>query len=219
MHNDNQAVAVPNASASTTSIFQRLETTSGVRYSGIAQGFDADGFEMNMSGTTAAAEVQYLCLKFTNSPNVAVFSTSIPTSGDYAETSPGFEPTFGLTAFMGGLSSSNTSSDTTGIRASITPFTGSSVFCNRIFDQDAADPTNTSSTSNASGIILHTSTGTTDANTGNPTFDSTGWTTTPSDYPASIVYGWGFAIGRGTELSTEEIIYMRRKPNTPLIAM
>ena len=193
---DNADPSAPNAGLSTAYAIGRISASSGYTWTAVAQGFDADGFELDVSTTTVAL-VKHLSLKFANSPDVAVISTSLPTSGDYAEAGVGFTPTFGLAAFMGGLTSSNTTSTTTGIRATIAAFDSSSLFSQRYWEEDAQATTDTSSVSNNANILITAADGSADAAFITPVFDADGWDFTVSDSPAYTVYGWGLAIGAG----------------------
>jgi len=67
-----------------------------VTWRGSVGTFDSSGFTITIdSGNSASDYIDFLALKFTNSPDISIDSLDSPTStGTYSTTAPGFEPDF-----------------------------------------------------------------------------------------------------------------------------
>jgi len=159
--------------------------------------FGSDGFSVTTNSGAGADVVFFLALQFTNSPDVALFDTSIPTTGNYAETTPGFEPDFGLISGLVGPSSRNSTTSTGGLYTNfLTAFDSSNISTHNASDQDAVGTMVSKSLTSQSLGILNYDGSTTEVASSGYAFDADGWDFTLTTNPASQpVLGWGLAIG------------------------
>ena len=157
--------------------------------------FDASGFSITPNAATGSDIINYLCLKFTNNPNIQLFDMQWPTTGDYAETGAGFEPSFGLIASMMGPSSRNTMAGNTSVGFSLAAFDANGVYTTTVTDAEAADPTVAKSLSSDQLRILDSAGSTDEVLASSYAFDADGWDFTLTTNPGSALLGWGLAIG------------------------
>ena len=158
--------------------------------------FDAGGFTVTTSASSVNAIVNYLCLKFTGGPNLALFDMEFPTAGNYAETTPGFEPTFGLISNVLGPTARNTS--TTGnVGWALTTITDEPklrTMC--AVDEHNQTTTDASNYMNNALSILAPVGGAFDVVASTWSMDSLGWDfTLTTNPPVNPSLGWALAIG------------------------
>lgn len=163
----------PNAQASGDPR-QRLDTSCfGGKYSGGAiawkatlGSFDSSGFTLTPSASGASDDFGYLALKFDGCASW-VGSINSPTStGNAANTSPGFTPQFVMMALsMLDTEDADEVDDTAGAFG-IAAFTASESFCNALAIEDASATTDTQSLSDDQAINL-------DAHDGTAAYDAT----------------------------------------------
>ena len=166
---------------------------------------DSTGFTHTCTASTST--VMYcLCLKLETGVSFDLFDLNFPTSGNYAETNPGFEPDFGSIFSMVGPTGYNSfSAGTANVGWSVATFDGTNIYTNNFTDSDGDDPTICKSLSSDQLRILD-SDGSTDAVIASSyAFDADGWDFTLSTNPSATVYGFGWAFkGAGGGGATEE---------------
>lgn len=155
---------------------------------------DSTGFTHTSTASTSTS-MYCLCLKLETGISFDLFDLNWPTSGNYAETGPGFEPSFGGIFSMVGPTAYNTfSSGAANVGWSVATFDSSTIYTNNFTDEDGQDPTICKSLSSDQLRILD-SDGSTDAVLASSyAFDADGWDFTLSTNPAAVVYGFGWAI-------------------------
>lgn len=190
---DGSALTVVRSGVYDTFAIGQMASGGTTTYQVTVGSADASGFSVTPSASTSSDYCAYLALKLTGL-NVSLFNLSIPTSGDYAETTPGFTPNFGLIASLVGPTSRNTG-NAANTTIAITAFDGSSIFTTSI----SSEHNNTTSNENSyadnslsfqkgdsSGLAVDSS---------GYAFDADGWDFTLTTNPAAAVLGWGLAIG------------------------
>ncbi|MCP4881955.1 MAG: hypothetical protein GY905_15555 [Gammaproteobacteria bacterium] len=167
------------------------------------ENYDADGFSITGTGDGVEGHpdldiIVYLCLKFTNSPDLALFDMEWPTVGNYTETTPGFLPSFGLICSMGGVASRDVIETTTSAAFSVAVFDGTTINTINATNEDGVTPAVAKSLHADTLHILNPDGVTDDVVASGYTLESDGWnfplTTNPASNP---VLGWGLAIGAG----------------------
>lgn len=159
--------------------------------------FDANGFTISPNVSTGSDRMAYLALEFANSPDIDLFDMQWPTSGNYAETTPGFEPSFGLIASLFGPSSRNTHTASGGYGFGITAFDDTTIGTAGMSGQHGQGTSNENGW-DSSNLTLHDDAGNTEVAASSYAFDSSGWDFTLTTNPASALLGWGLAIGPAT---------------------
>ena len=99
---DNTTNSVVTGYISTNSIVGQVHNNA-LQWRGVIGDYDADGFSVTPVTNAGSDVIFYLCLKFNNDPDVSLFSTGWPSSGNKNETAPGFEPGFGLISALAGV--------------------------------------------------------------------------------------------------------------------
>lgn len=159
--------------------------------------FDANGFTLTPTASSGNDIFGYLCLKFANSPDFALVDVDVPASGDL-DVDVGFEPDFALTALNYANTAARGTLDTTAVYAMhIAAQDASKVCVTGLHSQDAVSTSDTSSVA-VDAFDFYGEDGSLDFEAPDPTFDSTGYITTPTNYPATArEAGWAFMIGPG----------------------
>ena len=165
-----------------------------VSWLGTIGSFDSSGFSITPSASASSDIVYFLCLKFANNPGLALFDVSLPTSGNYAETTPGFEPIFGLISSVVGPSTRNAVYSGS-VGYSVAAFDASTIAAQNATDKDAAGTTVSKSLSSDALRILDGDGSTISVAASSYALDSSGWDFTLTTNPSSAVLGWGLAIG------------------------
>lgn len=164
-------------------------------WDGTVGSFDSSGFSVtgDLSGNTDI--VMYMAINL-GGGEASLFTTTWPTSGNYAETTPGFTPIFGMINSVVGVSTIN-SITTSGVWGwSLAAFDDSNIYTVNAVDEDGLGTSDTATMSSDQLRIL-------DVDQSNEViassyaFDSDGWDFTLSTNPASAFLGWGLAIGAG----------------------
>jgi len=169
---------------------------------------DSTGFTHTCSASTST-EMHVLCMKLAAGVSFSLFDMNFPASGNYAETTPGFEPDFGSIYSLVGPTGYNSFSESTSNAAlSVASFDGTNIYTNTITDHDGQDPTVCKSLSSDQLRILD-SDGSTDAVLASSyAFDADGWDFTLSTNPAAAVYGFGWALkgagGGATDITIQD---------------
>ena len=173
-------------------------TTGGLAY-GLTWGPLAGGFSITPSASTSSALLHYLALGFTNSPDIDLFSMEFPTTGDYAEIQPGFEPSFGMIVSLGGPTAYNTITTSGALLEGqgFTVFDDNGVNSVSFVDADGATTTISKSLSSDQLRLLNKDGVIDDVLASSITFDSDGWDIALTTNPAQALLGWGLAIGGG----------------------
>lgn len=165
------------------------------RWSVTISDIDSTGFTHTNSASTGTDMIG-LALKYGAGVSQDLFDVTIPTTGNYAETNPGFEPDFGMLHSMVGPSSYNSVDTSSSSGAfSIASFDSSTIYTNTATDKDGANPTVAKSLSSDQFRILGADGSTDEALASSYAFDSSGWDFTLSTNPSSslLAYGWAVA--------------------------
>lgn len=171
---------------------------SSLGWDAVIGSYDANGFSITPNSSSASSIVFYLALKFTNSPDIDLFDMSWPTTGDYAETTPGFTPSFGMIVSNAGISTRNTSTLTGIASLAVSSFDGNGIYTQNVTDEDGVISMNCQSLSSDQLRIIDNDGSTDYVIASSYAFDSSGWDFTLSTNPGSAVLGWGLAIGAGS---------------------
>lgn len=157
--------------------------------------FDATGFTLDPTSNAVDAEFGFLALKFTNNPGISLFDVSIPTTGNYEETAPGFEPNFCFLATAVGVDTLNTvQSDADLGGLGITAFDASTVNTVSAVGE-ATVSTKTADSQLVSNFELLNNDATDYVVSSGYTMDSGGFTATLTTNPTVTLLGWGLAFG------------------------
>jgi hypothetical protein len=161
--------------------------------------YAANGFDITVTGIAAPDagndNFGYLAVKFNNSPDLAIGDMSWPTSGNYAETGPGFAPDSGLICAISGVDSRNTLDTTGPYGVSITVFDDTNINALSFSGEDALATSNENSR-HSDSLSLADAAGDQEV-VATYALDSLGWDFTISTNPAAAILGWWFAIGPG----------------------
>jgi hypothetical protein len=173
------------------------QTNGTLSWGGAVTSFTSTGVEITPSSSAGSDIIGYLMLRFTNNPDVSLFDMSWPTSGNYAETTPGFTPNFGMICSLQGPTARNTvTNDSLGL--SLMAFDSNGVYTTTQTIEDGANPTNTNNLASDQARILDEA-GSSDAVLASSyAFDSDGWDFTLSTNPSASLLGFGLAIGAGS---------------------
>ena len=169
------------------------------QYDVLLSDFDANGFSLTPSLSAGSDRIFYLALAFSNSPDIDLVNMSYPTSGDYAETTPGFQPDFGMIVQTGDGNTINTKNGVGG-SFSIAVFDDTNIFTDTITDEDGitlpGGTTNAQSLHSSSLKILSEDGATTLVEASGYAFDSSGvdFTLTTNPFPAEL--GWALYVGQ-----------------------
>ena len=161
----------------------------------VIQDYDPDGFSINPNANAGTDVVMYCCIELTGSPDVALFNMSWPTSGNYAETNPGFEPIFGLICSSQGPTTRNTAATSGNGSAAIAVFDASNIYTNTITGEDAVATMNQASLSSDQLRIIDDDGSSNEVLATFAGFDSSGWDFTLSTNPGTEQLGFALAIG------------------------
>ena len=181
-------------------------TSTALKYGTTLNSFDASGFTVQSSASPGRAIIFYLVIEFTGSPDLALFDMSWPTSGNYAETNPGFQPDFGMICSVVGPASRNAIDTTNGVSFSIAAFDANNIYTNNYTDDDGVTTSVAKSLSSDQLRFLQTSGSSDSVVASFDGFDSSGWDFTLSTNPGSAVLGWGFAFGDGVGGGATEVL-------------
>ena len=173
----------------------------GVQYDCTLTAFTATGFDIRTDGTGGGGsdDILHLCFRFTDNPQMALFDMAWPTSGDYTETNPGFEPDFGMIFTAGGVSSRNAADATGDKTISIAAFDRKAALgVVSISGQDNVS-TSVAKSMTATDLDILDSDGAGSAVVASGwSFNSDGWEfTLTTNAPSSEWLGFGFAFGSG----------------------
>lgn len=173
--------------------------SSGVDWGGTV-GFASDGFSVTTSADPSNCILYYLAIEFTNNPDLALFDLTIPTSGNYAETTPEFTPNFGYIALLHGPSSRNSIDSSSAYGYAIAAFDENNSYTASVSNEDGVTTTNTNTYyATTTDLALLDDTGTMAVAASSYTLTSYGWDFLLSTNPSSPVLGWGLAIGGHNE--------------------
>lgn len=173
---------------------------SSMSWEGAIGAYDASGFSITPEANSSFAIVSFLAIEFSNSPSLDLFDMTWPTSSGYAETTPNFEPGFGLIVSMMGPSSRNTATTTGLYGVSLAAFDTNGIYTTNLTSEDAANPSNVNSMSSDQLRILD-NTGADEVIASSYAFDSQGWDFTLSTNPAASLLGFGLAVEGGTDVN------------------
>lgn len=195
-------------------------TSNSIFYSLTLSDFDADGFSITQSASSSSDVISLLCIKLPAGHQAKLFDVTVPTSGNLAVTAPGFLPYFGLMSLLAGPTALNSIDTSNGVVSSLAVLDDTNLYATSVSSKDGVTTTIEKSYVDNAFKLLRASDGTVETTASGYAFDSAGWDITLTANPAAAVLGWGLAIGAGAAgLSVNEIMAMRRRPNTPLIAM
>lgn len=183
-------------------------------WKGVIGSYDSSGFSITPSASANSTIPLYLCLKFTNSPDLSLFDMTIPTSGNYAETTPGFEPVFGLMGITQGPTARNTvaASGTELGGMSIAAFNSTDINTITATEDDNVSTTYSRNTNSDSFRVIGVGSEVVTAE-GTYAFDSDGWDFTLTTNPSAAMLGWGLAIGAGAAAATAKPLGHQRLDN------
>jgi hypothetical protein len=160
--------------------------------------FNATGFGVTPNSSSANYIQFFLSVEIANSPDVALFDTSIPTSGNYVE-NVGFQPEFGLilSAAQIGLRNAD-ANDSSVMGHAVTTFDASEIYTQNNYSESAQ-----SAVSVVGGMssqyfrVLSPAGGSDYAVASGYSLTATGWDFTLTTHPTSPLLGFGLAIGPG----------------------
>jgi len=166
--------------------------------------FDADGFTVQVEEAAGDDIIHYLALKFDPGVSVDLFNVDIPTSGDYVESSMGFQPDFGLLCVAGPGMARNTAVKTESATFHITAFDANEASTVSHTSAHGVTTTVEKSQFHDDLVIVRPSDLVDDGQGSLSSFDSGGWTFNLTSNPSAITRGWGLAIGYGSGATTHE---------------
>lgn len=179
--------------------------SGALSWDGVIGAYDASGFSITPNSSAGLDIVFYLALKFTNNPDIDLFDLTIPTSGNYAETNPGFTPNFGLICGVQGPTARNSVSITSQLSAFISAFDDNGIYTTSGTDEDAASTMVCKSLSSDQFRVLDYQGSADAALASGYAFDSSGWDFTLSTNPGAAILGWGVAVGAGGSGTTYNV--------------
>lgn len=164
-------------------------------WNGPVSDFDANGFSFTGATAGDADIVMYFAFAL-GGGEASLFTTTWPTSGNYAETTPGFTPIFGMINSVVGVSTIN-SLATSGVWGwSLAAFDDTNIYTVNAVDEDGLATADTATMSSDQLRILDIDQSD-EVIASSYAFDADGWDFTLSTNPASAFLGWGLAIGVG----------------------
>ena len=190
---DGQATDQSNAYIGNDSITGQVYADA-LSWDAVIGGFDASGFSITPNASSVNDIVSYLCIEFLDTPVISLFDMAWPTSGNYAETTPAFTPTFGLISTVIGPSARNTLDTASNFGFGISAFDASTISSDSASNTDGAGTTVAKSVSASDLSVLGTD-GTRKVQASSYAFDADGWDFTLTTNPAATALGWGLAIG------------------------
>ena len=155
--------------------------------------FDSSGFSVTPNVSANSDIFIYLAIKFSAATNIDLFDMQIPTSGNYAETTPAFEPGFGFLSLIQGPSSRNSATGSNVWSVGFSAFDSSNVYTTSVRDEDARANANSDSQS-SNKLAMVSENGGTAVDSSGYAFDSLGWDFTLTTNPGSAMLGWGLAV-------------------------
>lgn len=189
---DSNGASVVNTYLGNDSVVGQVWNDS-LGWDGVIGSYDASGFSITPNASAGSDIISYLAIKWSVATSLSLFDLTIPTSGSYAETTPAFEPLFGLIVTEEGPTVRNTLTDGSGTLG-ISVFDGTSIYTTSHTDDDAQNPAVCKSLSSDQFRLLNSDGSTDDALASSYAFDAAGWDFTLSTNPASALFGWGLAI-------------------------
>ena len=170
--------------------------------------FDSQGFSVTPSASQSNGVLTYLALKFAANADLKIWNCTIPDTGSYAETDPGFEPEFGMLVTAAGVASLNTISTTADVAIGVTAFDDTDLATTQIRSQDGVTSTVEWSFFSTSFELTDPTDGTTSEAVGTfDGFDADGWDFSFTTNPANDILGWGFAYAKGSGASPQTISF------------
>jgi len=177
-----------------TSIVGAAFSAGGLSWDAVAA-YIANGFSLNPNSSTSSSNVIYLSIKFNNSPGLSLFDLSWPTSGNYIETTPGFQPNFGFIVSMSGATARN-NNQTSGIFGfSLATFDDSVIHTINGTYEDNAFTTVAKSIISDRLRIRKWDHSANEVIASSYAFTNVGWDFPLTTNPSPALLGWGLAIG------------------------
>lgn len=167
--------------------------TPAINYTIDVDNFSSDGFQVNMSDDAGNAIMYTLGIRFKARPNLWLGNMTWPTSGDYAETGPGFEGLFGMNFALVGASAMDTV-NTDDFNVSTMWFDDTGTYTLNFSVEDNVGTSNASSRNNLSanirdGVAALEVAATFDG------FDATGLDFSITTNPGTAVQGFTLVVG------------------------
>ena len=183
-----------------------INSTSATLFKTVLNSFDAAGFTLQNSASGLNSFFSYLAIRFTNSPDVSLFTTTVPTGSNYTEAAPNFEPSFGWVETVAGPSTINVFEN--GVNALVSD-TSSMFDASSVWSRTSSAPWNIAV---MDAFDIHDSSFRALLQTGGSnlylasgySFTSTGWDFPLTTSPSAPVLGWGFAIGPGAAANFDD---------------
>lgn len=206
-----RAFLLSGVDASATSTNTTYLTDAGItgqafngalNWRGTISGYDSSGFTITPNVNPSSDYVFYIAVKFSASTNISLFDVTIPTTGNYAETSPGFLPEFGMLFGVAGPTALNTVTTANNYGAFVSAFDSNGIRTLSSASQDAQATSNSASYSSDSLKILDDDASTVSVVSSGYAFDADGWDFTLTTNPAVAVIGFGLAIGAAASGTT-----------------
>lgn len=165
--------------------------------------FDAAGFTVTPTASAGGDSLGYLALRLKSGSQVKAFPVTVPDGGDYIETGAGFQPGFGLLTLLAGVAALNTefTSGAPLLSAGVTAFNGSQANTIGIYDEDAADPSNTGNFAENSLTLRDPADESNLFLTSAQVMTALGWDFTLSANPSADVLGFGLAFAGGPSVA------------------
>lgn len=168
-------------------------------WSAFAQDFDANGFDLDITGTTTAnEEIGYLALSFGGAAYTLESFVAPTSTGTEAKTGFGFVPQFGLIA-----ASSRTTANDIGFDVASCASVGFGAFDDSLARtqslriNNAADPTDTAEIASNAAFSVGSNTALNATRAALSSFDADGWTLNFSAVSGSATRYWALAVEEG----------------------
>ena len=179
----NRAVTAPQATLALLDSFAHQAFNLAVSWAANITSYDPTGFTLTPTADPVGDYVFYLAIRLTGSPDIALFDTSIPTTGNYIQNF-GFEPDFGFIVSADSLTTRNSAAQATDILGvSFSSFAGSpsnqATICGTFLDDSTV--TNTVAKSIGSSKLYVRS------------WDNSGWAVVEDSHVATPT-GWDFTL-------------------------
>lgn len=193
--NDGADPTVTGANASEVYAIATLSNGGGTYVTtGEVGNFGATGFDVDFQGNLSSWEYIGLALEFAADVAVSLFSVEITATGTYAETTPGFLPTWGLMTLSYASTGFDVIDYSAGSAYSMTSFDANGIVTYAFSDADNASTTIVSAlVADSFRTLQHVDS--VNITSSNFALDASGWSV-DIDSINSDVIGWGLAIGK-----------------------
>jgi hypothetical protein len=173
--------------------------------------FDANGFTANARDAGGnLSNCAYLALKFANHSSWVGTHSTPTSSGDKADTGPGFKPQLAILGNSLAEAANTLYLDSHATTVGLSAFDGTNEFCTTVSSEDNVGTTNTQSLSDNTAVNVPDNAGSALLTAAFTSFDATGFTLNYSAFDAAARLFFGFAVETSVSITVEQEGYRWR---------